>query len=325
MIWLSVILSLIVICLVAVMLVLINERLREMSSKIQESQTGVGQRLDNTASIISNLQNTLGKLEKTNEQIVNISKDISGLQNLLRAPKFRGEMGETLLGNLLDQVLPKEHYELQHQFKTRETVDAIIKIGNNIVPVDAKFPLENFQAFTLATSEDEKSSYRKKFVIDVKNRINEIANKYILPDEGTFDFALMYIPAENIYYEITVKEDILSYALSKKVIPVSPNTLYAYMQVICLGLKGMQVERNAKEILANLNRMQQDMLRFSDDFRLVGNHLQNAKTKFDDADKKLTRFQDKLIASSASNNNEPRPSMTGRAEGKYECSSGGAG
>jgi len=276
-----------------------NERLKEMSSKISESQSGVGQRLDNTVNIISSLQNTLGKLEKTNEQIVTISKDISGLQNLLRAPKFRGEMGETLLGNLLDQVLPKGHYELQHSFKTRETVDAIIKIGANIVPVDAKFPLENFQAFINAQSEDEKNSCRKVFVTDVKNRINEIANKYILPDEGTFDFALMYIPAENIYYEITIKEDLLSFALSKRVIPVSPNTLYAYLQVICLGLKGMQVERNAKEILANLNRMQQDMLKFAEDFRLVGNHIQNAKTKFDDAEKKLNRFQDKLISSSS--------------------------
>lgn len=299
MIWISIILSLIVIGLVAVMLMLVNERLREMSSKIQETQTGVGQRLDNTASIINSLQNTLGKLEKTNEQIVTISKDISGLQNLLRAPKFRGEMGETFLGNLLDQVLPKDHYELQYSFKTRETVDAIIKIGANIVPVDAKFPLENFQAFINAQTEDEKNSYRKIFVTDVKNRINEIANKYILPDEGTFDFALMYIPAENIYYEITIKEDLLSFALSKRVIPVSPNTLYAYLQVICLGLKGLQVERNAKEILANLNRMQQDMLKFSEDFRLVGNHIQNAKTKFDDAEKKLSRFQDKLIASSS--------------------------
>ena len=299
MIWISVILSLIVVVLVAVMFMLMNERLKEMSSKMQESQSGVGQRLDNTVNIISNLQNTLGKLEKTNEQIVSISKDISGLQNLLRAPKFRGEMGETLLGNLLDQVLPKDHYELQHSFKTRETVDAIIKIGANIVPVDAKFPLENFQAFVNAQSEDEKNSYRKIFVTDVKNRINEIANKYILPDEGTFDFALMYIPAENIYYEITIKEDLLSFALSKRVIPVSPNTLYAYLQVICLGLKGMQVERNAKEILANLNRMQQDMLKFAEDFRLVGNHIQNAKTKFDDAEKKLSRFQDKLISSSS--------------------------
>ena len=297
MIWLNIVLSLIVICLGAVMLALMNERLKEMSSKIQETHAGVGQRLDNTASIINSLQNTLGKLEKTNEQIVTISKDISGLQNLLRAPKFRGEMGETLLGNLLDQVLPKDHYELQYSFKTRETVDAIIKIGANIVPVDAKFPLENFQAFINAQTEDEKNSYRKIFVTDVKNRINEIANKYILPDEGTFDFALMYIPAENIYYEITIKEDLLSFALSKRVIPVSPNTLYAYLQVICLGLKGLQVERNAKEILANLNRMQQDMLKFSEDFRLVGNHIQNAKTKYDDAEKKLNRFQDKLIAS----------------------------
>lgn len=286
------------------MFVLISERLKEMSRRIQESQSGMGQRFDNTANIINNLQNTLGKLEKTNEQIVIISKDISGLQNLLRAPKFRGEMGETLLGNLLDQVLPKDHYHLQYQFKTRETVDAIIKIGNNIVPVDAKFPLENFQATLNAANDDDKNAYRKKFIADVKNRINEISNKYILPDEGTFDFALMYIPAENVYYEIAIKEDLLSYALSKRVIPVSPNTFYAYLQVICLGLKGMQVERNAKEILANLNRMQQDLFKFTEDFRLVGNHIQNAKVKYDDARIKLDKFQDKLVSSG--NDTQPK-------------------
>ena len=299
MLWISLALSVIVICSIAIALALTNERLKEVSSKIQESQLGVGQRLDNTAGIISNLQNTLGKLEKTNEQIVNISKDISGLQNLLRAPKFRGEMGETFLGNLLDQVLPKGHYQLQYQFKTQDTVDAIIRIGNNIVPVDAKFPLENFQGLMNAANEDEKNSCRRKFIADVKNRISEIANKYILPDEGTFDFALMYIPAENVYYEITIKEDLFSFCLKKKVIPVSPNTFYAYLQVICLGLKGMQVERNAKEILANLNRMQQDILRFTEDFQLVGSHIKNARTKFEDAEKKLVRLQEKLIASSS--------------------------
>jgi len=299
MIWLSVILSLIVVCLVAVMLVLISERLKEMSSKIQETQTGVGQRLDNAAGIINNLHNTLGKLEKTNEQIVTISKDISGLQNLLRAPKFRGEMGETLLGNLLGNVLPdKEHFRLQYQFKNGNTVDAVIIVGANIVPIDAKFPLENFQGIVNSASEDEKNAYRKKFVSDVKNRINEISSKYILPDEKTFDFALMYIPAENVYYETIVKEDLLSYALTKKVVPVSPNTFYAYLQVILLGLKGMQVEKNAKDILANLNRMQQDLFKFTEDFRLVGGHIQNARAKYDEAKIKLDKFQEKLVSSS---------------------------
>lgn len=277
----------------------LNERLKEMSSVIQDTQKGVGERLDNASSVIGKIQNSLGKLEETNRQIYEISKDITSLQNLLRAPKFRGEIGETLLGNLLEQVLPKDYYEVQHQFKSGETVDAVMRIGSNIVPVDAKFPLENFQGFVNAVTNEEKNAYRKKFAADVKNRITEISVKYILPDEGTFDFALMYIPAENIYYEITIKEDLLSYALSKNVIPVSPNTFYAYLQVICLGLKGMQVERNAKEILANLSRMQQDLVKFSEDFRLVGTHIQNALRKYEEADKKLDRFQEKLVTSSS--------------------------
>jgi DNA recombination protein RmuC len=288
----------------------ISERLKEMSAALQDTHKNVGQRLDSTASVIGDLKNTLGRLEKTNQQIFEVSKDISGLQNLLRAPKFRGEMGETLLGNLLEQVLPKDHYRLQHQFKTSETVDAVIRLGNNMVPVDAKFPLENFQAFLASSNEEEKNNFRKKFVADVKNRINEIASKYILPDEGTFDFALMYIPAENIYYETTIKQELLSYALSKRVIPVSPNTFYAYLQVILLGLKGMQVERNAKEILANLARMQQDVVKFSVDFKLIGKHIQDAKTKYEEADKKLDRFQDKLVVSSRS----PQPSIENLVE-----------
>ncbi len=277
----------------------LNERLKEMHSIIQENNKGVGQRLDSTGTIIGNLQNSLGKIEQTNQQICEIGKDISGLQNLLRAPKFRGEMGETLLGNILAQVLPKDHYQLQFQFKSGDTVDAIIRLGSNIVPVDAKFPLENFQGIVSAVGDTEKNVFTKKFIIDVKNRIDEISKKYILPNECTFDFALMYIPAENVYYEATIKQELLSYALSKKVIPVSPNTFYAYLQVICLGLRGLQVERNAKEILASLNAMQQDLIRFSEDFRLVGTHIQSARNKYDDADKKLSRFQDKLINSSS--------------------------
>ena len=277
----------------------ISERLKEMSQSVGAMQKGVGERLDNTVNVVSGLHKSLGKLEETNRQIFEISKDISSLQNLLKAPKFRGEMGETLLGNLLEQVLPKGHYDLQYRFKTGETVDAVIRLGGNIVPIDAKFPLENFQAYLQAEGDDAKSAYSKKFITDVKNRINEISNKYILTDEGTFDFALMYIPAENVYYEATIRQELLSYALSKKVVPVSPNTFYAYLQVICLGLKGLQVERNAKEILSNLGRLQQELSKFAEDFRLLGNHIRGSSQKYDDADKRLNKFQDKLISSSA--------------------------
>ncbi len=275
----------------------LNERLKEMSQAIQETHKGVGTRLDNTANIIGGLQNSLGKLEESNRQIFEIGRSISDLQNLLRAPKFRGEMGETMLGNLLAEVLPKEHYRLQYQFKTGDSVDAVAVLGKNMVPIDAKFPYENFKASLSAENEEIKNGYIKKFCADVKNRINEIASKYILPDEGTFDFALMYIPAENVYYEITVQQDLLAYALNKKVIPVSPNTFYAYLEVICLGLKGMQVEANAKEILANLGRLSQDLGKFSEDFRLVGAHIKNALQKYGEAEKRLDRFQDKLNSS----------------------------
>lgn len=314
MLWLSLILFLVTIIVVTVLLLKIssqtnlqlnavtgqlNERLKEMSRVIQETHRGVGERLDSTVSIITNLQNNLGKLQEANRQIFEVGKDIACLQDLLRAPKFRGEMGETMLGNLLAQVLPKEHYQLQYQFKSGETVDAIIRLGAHIVPVDAKFPYENFKASLSALSEEEKNSYNKKFVSDVKNRINEVSGKYILPDEGTFDFALMYIPAENVYYEAAIKQDLLSFCLTKKVIPVSPNTFYAYLQVICLGLRGLQVERNAKEILANLSRLQQDLSKFNEDFRLVGGHIKNAMQKYTDAERRLDKFHDKLSSSAS--------------------------
>ena len=312
--WINVILLLLAVAVIALLLLKIssqanlqlnaitsqlNERLKEMSSLLLEGHKGVGERLDSAVGIIGNVHKSLGKLEETNRQIFEISKDISKLQDLLRAPKFRGEIGETMLGNLLEQVLPKDHYRLQHSFKSGETVDAMIRLGPNIVPIDAKFPLENFQGLARAVNEEEKNACSKRFISDVKNRINEISGKYILPDEGTFDFALMYIPAENVYYEAVIKQDLLAYALSKKVVPVSPNTFYAYLQVICLGLKGMQVERNAKEILANLGRLQLELGKFSEDFRLVGAHIKNALQKYTDAEKRLDKFQDKLISSTA--------------------------
>ncbi|MFH1198973.1 MAG: DNA recombination protein RmuC, partial [Candidatus Omnitrophota bacterium] len=220
----------------------VNDRLAQMNQSLQEANKVISQNLGSTASVFGNVKEQLGRLESTNQQIIAISKDITSLQELLRAPKFRGAMGETLLENLLSQVLPKEHYQAQYRFKSGDAVDAVIHLGERLVPVDAKFTLENFQKMLDAQDEQVKNDFRKKFIQDVKNRINEIASKYILPSENTYDFALMYIPAENVYYEVIIKEDIFSYSMSKKVIPVSPNTFYAYLQVICLGLKGLKVE-----------------------------------------------------------------------------------
>ncbi len=273
----------------------VNERLNQMNQSLQEANKIIGQNLGSATSVFGNVREQLGKLEETNKQIIAISKDISSLQELLRAPKFRGAMGETLLENLLSQVLPKEHFQAQYRFKSADTVDAVIRLGERLVPVDAKFSLENFQKMLESQDENIKESFRKKFIQDVKNRINEIPAKYILPAENTYDFALMYIPAENVYYEVIIKEDIFSYSMSKKVIPVSPNTLYAYLQVICLGLRGLKVEENAKMILESLGALSIETDKFREDFNTLGSHLVNANTKYADAQKRFDKVSERLM------------------------------
>lgn len=272
----------------------LNSRLKEISEALLDTHKTVGDRLDSATRVFGDVQKSLGRVEETHKQIYEVSKNITSLQELLRAPKFRGQMGETMLENLLSLVMPKEHFQMQYRFKSGDAVDAIIKMGERIVPIDAKFTLENFQKILDTQDEETKNVHRKKFIQDVKNRIDEISSKYILPQENTYDFALMYIPAENVYYELIIKEDILSYCVSKKVIPVSPNTFYAYLQVICLGLKGMKVEENAKEILKNLSMLTNEMGKFREDFELLGSHLAKAGSKYEDSEKRLNKFSDKL-------------------------------
>lgn len=274
----------------------VNERLNQMNLSLQEANKVIGQNLGSATTVFGNVKEQLGRLEKTNQQIVEISKDISSLQELLRAPKFRGSMGETLLENLLSQVLPKGHYQMQYRFKSTDAVDAVIRIGERLVPVDAKFTLENFQRMLDAQDEQLKTTHRRKFIQDVKNRVDEIAAKYILPQENTYDFALMYIPAENVYYETIIKEDLFSYSMSNKVIPVSPNTFYAYLQVICLGLKGLKIEENAKNILKNLSTLTIEINKFKDDFDVLGKHLSGASSKYEDSLKRLDKFSDRLTS-----------------------------
>jgi len=273
----------------------VSDRLNQMNQSLQEANKIISQNLGNSTSAFGNVREQLGRLESTNTQILEIGKNISSLQELLRAPKFRGQMGETMLENLLAQVLPVKHYQMQYRFKSSDAVDAVILLGERLVPVDAKFSLENFQKMMDTQDEQLKNSFRRKFIQDVKNRVDEVSAKYILPQENTYDFALMYIPAENVYYEIIIKEDIFSYCMSKRVIPVSPNTFYAYLQVICLGLKGLKIEENAKNILKTLSMLTIEINKFKEDFDTLGRHLSDASGKFEDSQKRLDRFQDRLI------------------------------
>lgn len=281
----------------------LNRQLENISGQLQNSNKAVGERLDNAARVVSEVKKELGSLSQASERIFEVGRDISSLQEILRAPKLRGTLGEFFLGDLLSQILPGANYELQHKFKSGETVDAVVKIGGGLVPVDSKFPLENFKRVIEAQNDVDRKSARKKFVTDVRKHIDDIASKYILPDEKTFDFALMYIPAENVYYETIVKEEmaqeestISSYALAKKVIPVSPNSFYAYLQAIVLGLKGLRIEKNAEALMQHIDRLKGDFARFNEEFETLGKHITNVKNKYDDSAKRLEKFGDKLIS-----------------------------
>ncbi len=280
----------------------LNSRMQETNSSLQKTQSAVGERLDNAAKMVAGLQHKLGDLEASNRQILDVGQGIKDLKDIIKSPKLRGNMGEFFLEDLLRQILPADAYSFQHHFQSGDAVDAIIQVGENFVSVDSKFPLESFQRM-LKISDDQVDAKRKEkkvFIQAIKKHADAISKKYILPNEGTFDFAFMYIPAENVYYETIIRDDILendsslySWLLDRKVIPVSPNSLYAYLQVVILGLKGMRVQEGAKQILKNLDQLKNELDRFQSDFLILGKHVRNAGNSFDNTNRRLEKFKDR--------------------------------
>jgi len=279
----------------------VNQQLQLVNQQLQSSNGQIGQRLDSAREVISKVSEKLGELSKTSEQIHEVGKNIATLQEILRPPKLRGGLGEQFLGELLSQILPPEFFTLQYCFSSGERVDAVVRIGEKLVPIDSKFPLDNFKRVIECKTDEERRTWQKGFYKDVRKHIDDIASKYILPQERTYDFALLYIPAENVYYETITKDEwfgeekgVLNYALHKRVIPVSPNSFYAYLQVIILGLKGFQIEKDALKIQALLSGLKKDIGGFQEDFQLVGRHLTNALNKFEEARRRLDKFNFKL-------------------------------
>lgn len=278
---------------------MLNEQLKEHRETISTSSTHIGNRLDQATNLFGQVQSRLGQLEESSKRIFEVGKDLSGLQDILRAPKLRGSLGELFLDDMLAQIFSKDQYSLQYRFKSGETVDAVVHLKDKLkIPIDAKFPLENFKKLLSSENNNEKEQVRKVFVGDVKKHIDDIARKYILPSEGTLDIALMYIPAENIYYEIIIKDekdgDILPYALKKRVFPVSPNTLYIYLQAILLGLRGLRIEEEAMFILKHIQTLGTDFDKFSKNYSLVGKHIVDAQTKFNETERQLSKINNRI-------------------------------
>ncbi|MBX7148638.1 DNA recombination protein RmuC [bacterium] len=279
----------------------LNTRLNESTNQTQTSTQQVNTRLDNAAKVIGDLQNKLGMLEEANQRIFNVGKDIASLQEILKKPKARGSLGEFFLADLLSEMLPQNSFKLQHRFKNGEIVDAAINVGDYILSIDSKFPLDNFQKIILAPTDAEKIASKKLFVQDVKKHVDAIAKKYIQPEEGTMDFAFLYIMAENVFYELIIKDDDLGqaeslqqYALRKRVIPVSPNSFYAYLGSIMQALRGQKMQENIHDVITQIRQMVIELGKFRDDFDKIGHHLGNLRSSYEASEKRLNRYQEKI-------------------------------
>ncbi len=255
----------------------------------------VDRRLESAQKTSSAIHERLGKVDSAAAQMLERAKDLSRLEQALRPPKARGGFGELLLENLLRDRLPPSAFAIQHTFPSGERVDAVVRAGQ-LISVDSKFPLDNYQRLVEADSEAERQLHEKAFARDVRSHVDAIAAKYIRPEDGTYDFAFMYIPVEAVYYELACGPSgtVLSYAHEHRVFPVSPSTFTAYLQVIALGLRGMQIEQRAHEVMAYVAEVGRDFDRFSEDFDLVGKHISNAQAKFASADKRRDKLAAKL-------------------------------
>ena len=268
-----------------------DETLKDwLKSQQQSSQImsrSINERLDNAARVISQVQRNIGEMSE-------IGRGMKDIQEFLRSPKLRGNIGEQVLKDLLAQMLPKNSFFLQHTFKSGVKVDAAIKTSAGIIPVDSKFPMENFRKMIGAQNETEKKSFEKEFVKDVKKHIDDISNKYILTEEGTIDYALMYLPSETVYYEVVNNTELFDYGGKKRVLPVSPTTFYAYLRAILMSFEGQKIEEHAQQILSAIKAIQKDYLKVEENLSVLGRHVQNAYNQMNNVNAGFNQLGQKI-------------------------------
>jgi len=260
---------------------------KHLVNSLQQSSKEMNRRLDKAAEVIGALQKEAGEFSV-------VSQSMKELNEFLRSPKLRGNIGEQVLKDLIGQMFPKQSFHLQYAFKSGDKVDAAIKTDAGILPIDSKFPMENFQKMAKAKTKTDAAPYKKAFIQDVKKHIKTIANKYILPEEGTMDFALMYVPSEPVYYEIANLPDLYDYARNSRVYPVSPTTLYAHLQMILLSFEGKKIASRSREIFALLRSIQTDYVKVTDQLATLGSHISNAYNKFSEVDKSILKIGQKI-------------------------------
>lgn len=268
-----------------------NRRQDQMSQNVvtvlQRNTADLNARLDKASEVIGGVQKNIGEMNE-------IGRTMKDLQEYLRSPKLRGNIGEQVLNEVLQQLLPKDLFVIQYTFKTGEKVDAVIKVGQSLIPVDAKFPIENFRKMLKAEKEVDKEKLKKEFVRDVKKHIADISRKYILTDENTVDYAIMYIPSEAIYYEVINSETLFDYSKEQRILVVSPMSFYAYLKAILMSFQGQTIQKKAKEILTILSATRKDYEKVEESLSVLEKHFGNAYNQLQNVNKFFMRLGQKL-------------------------------
>jgi len=278
-----------------------DRRVEDLRRSVGERVSAVEDRLaqgqKNVADTLGEVHEKMGRVFQASQKIQELAGGMTRLEDLLKPPKVRGGLGETFLEQALADVLPPGTWKMRHVFPDGTIVDAAIRVGDFLVPVDSKFPLENFRRSKESADDADRKRARRDFAGDVRRHVDAIATKYIRPGDGTYDFAFMYVPSEAVYCEIVFDEEGVSladWAAERGVIAVSPRLLHVYLATVCTGLRGMAVEERAKEILEHLSDLRREWNLVEDPFRTLGSHLRNSQKQYDAASRAFDRFGGKL-------------------------------
>jgi len=258
-----------------------ERKLKEQNEAMQYQAKVLWERLDSASKVIGGVQKQLGSIEE-------FGKDMKDLSNVLKSPKLRGGLGEQFLYDIIGDTLPKDFYTTQYKFKNGAICDAVIFSANGIIPIDSTFSMENYKAMVDSDNDKDRDSFRKEFTKDVKKRIDEIATKYILPDEGTTEQAIMYIPSESIYYEIiTNNQSVVEYSNQRKVVLSSPNTITFLLKTILIAYKQTQLNKSATDIMRSLDGLLVEGSKFNEELEVLEGHvvrtsksMENVKSRY---------------------------------------------
>ena len=286
----------------------INNLQQVMGDKLERNstnmQTSMQKQLSESAKLVSDVTQRLAKLDETNKRVVDVADELKTLQNVMQNPKQRGIFGEYYLESVLDNILPVKNYQMQYKFKDGAIVDAVVFLDRGqILPVDSKFSLENYNRMVGEKTKLEREKWLAKVRTDLKARIDE-TSKYIRPSEGTMDFAFMFIPSESLYYDLLIGDvgtgssarDLIEYAFrDKKVIIVSPTSFMAYLQTVLQGLRSLQIEEQAKDILIRVNKLGQHIGSFDGYMQKLGNSLGTTVGHYNAAHKELSKVDKDVI------------------------------